>query len=244
MANITISGLPTLGTMTSTTVLPVDSAGTTYQMSGANLSAYVLTSVPAANVTGTVASATVAASANAVAAANVSGQVANALVSGTVYTAAQPNITSVGTLASLGVTGDVTAANFIGSGTQLTGVGIKVTGSWTVTAGTNNYSFTVPQGTYQMWVNCNIPNGIILWNATVSVSNNNVPAIGQQYAWNYTGGGSPIIFTSIPNQLRGTVNAISTDNTYVGTTSNVFEFGINNTSGSNQTVNWGYIKIS
>ena len=37
--------------------------------------------------------------------ANVTGQVANALVAGTVYTAAQPNITSVGTLTSLNVSG-------------------------------------------------------------------------------------------------------------------------------------------
>ena len=223
MANITISGLPTLGTMTSTTVLPVDSAGTTYQMSGANLSAYVLTSVPGANVTGTVSSATTA---------------------GTVTTAAQPNITSVGTLASLGVTGGVTAANFIGSGTQLTGVPVKVTGSWTVTAGTNNYNFTVTAGTYQMWVVGNIPNGIISWVATVTVTNANVGALGVQYAWNYTGGGSPILLTTIPNQIIGTPGTISTDATYVGTTANVFEFGINNTSGSDQTVNWGYIKIS
>jgi len=70
-----------------------------------------LTSIAGANVTGTVASATVAASANAVAGANVSGQVANALVAGTVYTAAQPNITSVGTLSSLSVTGDISGAN-------------------------------------------------------------------------------------------------------------------------------------
>jgi phage tail protein X len=41
--------------------------------------------------------------------ANVSGQVANALVAGTVYTNAQPNITSVGTLTSLGVSGTITA---------------------------------------------------------------------------------------------------------------------------------------
>ena len=38
---------------------------------------------------------------------NVSGQVGNALVAGTVYTNAQPNITSVGTLTSLSVTGNV-----------------------------------------------------------------------------------------------------------------------------------------
>jgi hypothetical protein len=46
---------------------------------------------------------------------NVTGQVANALVAGTVYTNAQPNITSVGTLTSLTVTGLITA----------TGTGVK-----------------------------------------------------------------------------------------------------------------------
>jgi hypothetical protein len=39
--------------------------------------------------------------------ANVSGQVGNALVAGTVYTAAQPNITSVGTLLGLSITGNI-----------------------------------------------------------------------------------------------------------------------------------------
>jgi hypothetical protein len=43
--------------------------------------------------------------------ANVTGQVANALIAGTVYTNAQPNITSVGTLASLNVTGNITSGN-------------------------------------------------------------------------------------------------------------------------------------
>jgi hypothetical protein len=40
---------------------------------------------------------------------NVTGQVGNALISGTVYTNAQPNITSVGTLNSLTVSGLLTA---------------------------------------------------------------------------------------------------------------------------------------
>ena len=39
---------------------------------------------------------------------------ANALVAGTVYTNAQPNITSVGTLTSLSVSGNITAGNLIG----------------------------------------------------------------------------------------------------------------------------------
>jgi hypothetical protein len=86
-------------------------------ITGANIigNGQFLTNLPGANVTGTVANATFAISAgtattagtaNSVAGANVSGQVANALVAGTVYTAAQPNITSVGNLTSLTVTGD------------------------------------------------------------------------------------------------------------------------------------------
>jgi hypothetical protein len=46
--------------------------------------------------------------------ANVIGQVSNALVSGTVYSPTQPNITTVGTLISLAVTGNVTSGNVVG----------------------------------------------------------------------------------------------------------------------------------
>ena len=87
---------------------------------GANVSgavgyASVANSVAGANVSGAVAYATTA---NAVAGANVSGQVSNALVAGTVYTAAQPNITSVGTLTTLAVSGDTTlTGNLTVSGT-------------------------------------------------------------------------------------------------------------------------------
>ena len=63
-------------------------------------------------------------------------------------------------------------------------------------------------------------------------------------AWNYTGGGSPILLTAIPDQIRGSAGTISTDATYAGTTSNRFDFGISNTSGSSQTIYYGYAKIS
>ena len=53
--------------------------------------------------------------------ANVTGQVGNALLSGTVYTNAQPNITSVGTLSSLTVTGDISGTNLTLSGNLLVG---------------------------------------------------------------------------------------------------------------------------
>ena len=117
-------------------------------------------------------------------------------------------------------------------------------GSWTVTTGTNTYNFTLPSsGTYVMWVEGNIPNGIIVWNATATITNSNVPAIGSQYAWNYTTGGSPILITAIPNQIRGAAGTISTDSTYMGNTSNRFDFTIANTSGSSRTVYYGYTKI-
>jgi len=121
----------------------------------------------------------------------------------------------------------------------------KTTGTWTVTIGSGTYSFTVPEsGTYQLWVNGNIPNGIIAYNAIATVTNSNVPVLGQHYAWVYNGGGTPIDFTSIPNQFIGTANTIVRSSVSASSTSNRFDFVINNTSGSSQTVNWGYITIS
>jgi collagen type VII alpha len=118
----------------------------------------------------------------------------------------------------------------------------STTGTWNVTVGSNTYSFTVPvDGTYAMWVRGNIPNGIIAWNATATVTNINVPVVGQQFAWNYTGGGTPLEFTAIPTQFVGTPGAIISSNPSVGSTSNEFAFTIFNNSGSTQTVYWGYV---
>jgi hypothetical protein len=129
----------------------------------------------------------------------------------------------------------------------LNNVVTRESGSWTLVDGENNVSITVPgPGTYSMWVNGNIPNGIVVWNATVTVTNTNVPAIGSQYAWYYEPEGGPVgqlVLTAIPTQIVGTSNTISTDTTYVGTTSSEFEFTITNNSGSNQVVEWGYIKL-
>jgi hypothetical protein len=97
-----------------------------------------------------------------------------------------------------------------------------------------------------MWVNGNIPYGIVNWNATVTLSNTNVPAIGVQYGWWYDPSPSTtgtLVLTAIPNQIVGTAGGISTT-TYVGSTSNVFTFGITNNSGSAQIVYYGYTKVS
>jgi hypothetical protein len=118
-----------------------------------------------------------------------------------------------------------------------------VTGSWTLSAGTNTVSFTVPAGqSYIMWVNGNIPNGIVNWNATVTLSNNNVPVIGVQYGWYYVAG-SALVLTSIPSQIVGTAGTISTSAPAVSN-SNTFTFGITNNSGTPQIVYYGYVKVS
>jgi hypothetical protein len=93
-----------------------------------------------------------------------------------------------------------------------------------------------------MWVRGNIPNGIIVWNATVTITNTNVPVVGQQFAWVYDGAGNPLDFTSIPSQIVGTPNTILRSYISSGTT-NEFIFGIANTSGASQTVYYGYTKI-
>ena len=118
-----------------------------------------------------------------------------------------------------------------------------VTGSWTLSADTNTVSFTVPAGqSYVMWVNGNIPSGIVNWNATVTLSNTNVPAIGVQYGWYYLAGNA-LVLTSIPSQIVGTAGSIVTTSPVI-TNSNTFTFGITNNSGVSQIIYYGYIKIS
>jgi hypothetical protein len=124
-----------------------------------------------------------------------------------------------------------------------TNVVSPVSGSWTLTTGANTVSFTVPAGqSYVMWVNGNIPNGIINWNATVTLSNSNVPVIGVQYGWYYLAGNA-LALTSIPSQIVGTAGTISTSAPAVSN-SNTFTFGITNNSGLSQIVYYGYIKVS
>jgi hypothetical protein len=107
-ATVVNSSLQTVGTLTSLSVTGnvvggnINTAGlisATGQVTGSqfNGSGAGLTSIPGGNVTGTVSSAT------------------SATTAGTVTTAAQPNITSVGTLTSVAVTGNITAGNLTGA---------------------------------------------------------------------------------------------------------------------------------
>ena len=128
------------------------------------------------------------------------------------------------------------------TGTQGTTGAQGTTGSWTLDPGTNTVSLTLPgSGTYSIWVNGNIPNGIVTYTATVVLTNTNVPTVGSQYGWYYLAGNA-LVLTSMPNQVVGTAGSISTD-VVVTTTANVFTFGITNNSGSSQVVNWGYTEL-
>ena len=161
---------------------------------------------------------------------------------------------SVGINTNLNVSGIVTASSFVKSGGTSSQF-LKADGSvdtstyvtseegnWNVTAGSGTYSFAVPQnGNYVMWMRGNIPNGICVWNATVSITNNNVPVIGNQYGWYYAEG-NQLVLTSIPSQIIGTSGSISTTSPGVSNT-NTFSFGITNNSGSSQTIQYGYTII-
>jgi hypothetical protein len=148
---------------------------------------------------------------------------------------------AIGSSGTSGINGSSGTSGINGSsGTS----GISATtGSWTLSAGTNTVSFTVTAGeSYVMWVNGNIPNGIVNWNATVTLSNSNVPVIGVQYGWYYLAGNA-LVLTSIPSQIVGTAGSIVTTSPIVLNT-NTFTFGITNNSGSPQIVYYGYVKIS
>ena len=79
-----------------------------------------------------------------IAAANVVGTVSSATTAATVTTAAQPNITSVGTLSSLSVTGNIDGGN-LNTGAQVVATG-NITGGNINTAGTGTFG-TMTDGT-------------------------------------------------------------------------------------------------
>ena len=168
-------------------------------------------------------------------------------------TGTQGSVGATGPQGIQGVTGEVGATGPQGSVGATGPQGIQgvtgatgtspTTGSWILSPGANTVSFTVIAGeSYVMWVNGNIPNGIVNWNATVTLSNSNVPVIGVQYGWYYLAG-NQLELTSIPSQIVGTAGSIATTAPAV-TNSNTFTFGITNNTVSSQTIYYGYIKVS
>ena len=118
-SNVLYSSLTSLGTLSNLSVSGNITAGDANLGNSATANYFIgdgglLANITGANVTGTVANAnfaTYAGTAYSVDGGNVSGQVGNALIAGTVYSNDQPNITSVGTLTSLSVSGNIEAQN-------------------------------------------------------------------------------------------------------------------------------------
>ena len=91
-------------------------------------------------------------------AGNITGQVANALVASTVYTNAQPNITSVGTLTSLTVSGNATVGNLVTSGSGGTVSNVNLVSANTFVASGNitaNNLIATSTGSFSGNVNMN-----------------------------------------------------------------------------------------
>jgi hypothetical protein len=180
------TNITSVGTLTNLSVAGNVTAGR-LKGEGGNIS-----NIQGANISGTVANATYAVTANSssystnsiqanianianlVTGGNVSGQVANALIAGTVYTNSQPNITSVGTLTSLSSSGNITGANLT-TGGQVSATG-NVTGGNIVTNGTVSATGNVRGSNINtvglMTATGNVTGGNILTNGEVSAVGN------------------------------------------------------------------------
>ena len=165
----------------------------------------LLSDITGGNVTGSVAQANLANTANAVAGANVSGQVANALVAGTVYTAAQPNITSVGILTSASVTGNVTGGLFTGNGAGLTSLtGANVTG----TVANATYALNANAATYANIVtDAAQPNITSVGTLTSLSTSGNITATGNIQGNVFTGNGAGLTNINAGNIVGAYGNA-------------------------------------
>jgi phage tail protein X len=174
----TISGnLNTAGTVTASRLVSNIATGT------APLTVTSTTQVANLNVA-TAGLATFATTANAVAGANVSGQVSNALVAGTVYTNAQPNITSVGTLTTVTVSGNANVGNILTDNYKYAnGTSISFTGTY---SNSNVSSFLAVYGSNTISTTGNITAGNII--TTVLTAGANTTAGNITGNWTLTAG--------------------------------------------------------
>jgi hypothetical protein len=104
--------------------------------------------------------------------------------------------------------------------------------------------FTLPAGgTYTLWLRATVDNGVIAYNATFTITNANLPVVGQQFAYVYTGGGTKLDIISLPSQIVGTPGTILRDPNILGTSSTDFQFVLSNSSGQVVDLHWGWFKV-
>ena len=94
-----------------------------------------------------------------------------------------------------------------------------------------------------MWLRATVDNGVIAYNATVTITNVNLPVLGQQQAYAYSGAGTVLDWVSLPTQIVGTAGSVIRSPTLIATPSNVFEFYIQNDSEEVIDLHYGYTKI-
>ena len=198
--------ITSVGTLTSLNSGAISSSGTVTgsQFNGSGIG---LTLIPGANVTGTVPSATLATTA------------------GTVTTAAQPNITSVGILTvlnssgAISSTGTITGTEFIGDGSQLTGIGSNYgnaevatyLASGTVTTAINTTSTISATG--NITGEYFIGNGSLLSGITINYGDAQVAEYLPTYTGNLNGNnltlsGTASVTGNINGNLTGTTTGI------------------------------------
>jgi len=138
---------------------------------------------------------------------NVTGQVGNAVVAGTVYTNAQPNITSVGTLSNLSVTGTITGGNLATAGYANVGTltvsglsNLGNVGNVTITGGTNGYYLQTNGSGALVWAA--VPSGTGIANGNSNVS---IPTANGNINLTATGNTSMVI-TDTGANVTGTLN--------------------------------------
>lgn len=175
-------------------------------------------------------------------AGNISGQVANALVAGTVYTNAQPNITSLGNLSGLTVTG---VANFTGninvtSTATVQQIKEKVVANSTGSTGTVSYDLLTSAiifKTSNATANWNID---FRGNSTQTL--NNVMSSNESITCTYinTNGSTPYVLANISVDGTATTPIWSGPNANVGTGTingkDMYTFNIIKTAANTYTV--------